>query len=66
MEQSTPWEAGSFSDSQEIPHILWNPEVYYRIYLPQHPPLSWARSIHSMPHIPFFEDPRLRLFMDIQ
>jgi len=34
MEQSPSWEADSSSDSQEIPHILWNPKVYYRIYLP--------------------------------
>jgi len=29
MEQSLSWEANSFSASQEIPHILWNPKVYY-------------------------------------
>jgi len=31
MEQS-PWEANRFSASQEIPCILWNPKVCYRIY----------------------------------
>ena len=30
MEQSPTWEANSSSSSQEIPQILWNPEVYYR------------------------------------
>ena len=32
VEQSSSWEAGSSSASQEIPHILWNPKVYYFIH----------------------------------
>ena len=31
MEQS-PWAANWFSASQDIPRILWNPNVHYRIY----------------------------------
>ena len=31
MQQSPSWEAKSFSDSQEIPRILWNQKVYYLI-----------------------------------
>jgi len=32
MEQSSSWEANRFSASQEIPPILWNPNVYYLIH----------------------------------
>ena len=32
MQQSPSWEANRFSASQEIPRILWNLKVYYRIY----------------------------------
>ena len=32
MEQSPSWEANWFSAIQEIPQILWNPKVHYRIH----------------------------------
>jgi len=32
MEQSPSWEANRFSAYQEIPRILWNHKIHYRIY----------------------------------
>ena len=37
MVQSPSWDANWFAASQEIPRILWNPKVHYRIHKPPPP-----------------------------
>ena len=43
-QHSPSWEANRFSASQEIPHILWNPKVHYRIHISP-PPLTGLSQI---------------------
>jgi hypothetical protein len=60
MEQIPSWEANRFAASQEIPRILLNPKVRYRIHKcpppvsilshlnPAHTPTSYFLKIHNI------------------
>ena len=52
MERSPSWEVNCFSDSQEIPQILWNPKLITAFTSVCHLSLSRARSSHFMPPHP--------------
>ena len=56
MQQCPSWEANRFSASQEIPHILWNSKVHYRIHKSP-PPVSILSQLDQVypPHIPFLK-----------
>jgi hypothetical protein len=56
MEQSPSWEANRFATNQEIPHVLLNPKVHYRIHNCS-PPVSILRQPNPYPQISLPEDP---------
>jgi hypothetical protein len=54
MELSPSRETVNCAATQELPSILWNPKVHYRVHKSLPLVIFWARSIQSIPSHPIY------------